>query len=108
MSLWLWLLLFIIGGSLGKILGSYISGRTSGLAPRESIELGILMNAKGLVELVVLEVGVKAGVLSETSYTVLLLFSLISTVLTPPSILLLNRYVRKNQGGCSSSQGAGI
>lgn len=108
LSLWLWLLLFIIGGSLGKILGSYISGRMSGLAPRESIELGMLMNAKGLVELVVLEVGVKAGVLSETSYTVLLLFSLISTVLTPPSILLLNRYVRKNQGGCSSSQGAGV
>ncbi|WP_409489130.1 cation:proton antiporter [Pseudomonas promysalinigenes] len=81
-GLWLWLLLFLLGGAFGKLLGSYIGARIVGLRPIVSIEIGLLMNTKGLLELVVLGVGLRAGVLSEISYSVLLMLALSSTVLT--------------------------
>jgi len=81
-GLWWWLLLFLLGGTVGKLLGSYIGARVLGLRPIVSIEIGVLMNTKGLVELVVLGVGLQAGVLSERSYSVLLMLALVSTALT--------------------------
>lgn len=48
-------------GTVGKVLGSYIGARASGLKPKVSIEVGVLMNTKGLVELVILGVGLQAG-----------------------------------------------
>ncbi|ULL04976.1 cation:proton antiporter [Pseudomonas putida] len=88
-SLWLWLLLFLLGGTLGKVLGSYIGAWMSGLRPINSIEVGVLMNTKGLVELVILSVGVQVGVLSESSYSILLALAVVSTVLTNPLMGLL-------------------
>lgn len=81
-GLWLWLLLFLLGGAVGKLLGSYVGARIVGLRPIVSIEIGLLMNTKGLLELVVLGVGLRAGILSEVSYSVLLMLALSSTVLT--------------------------
>ncbi|MEN8641278.1 cation:proton antiporter [Pseudomonas sichuanensis] len=95
-SLWLWLLLFLLGGTVGKVLGSYIAARASGLKPKVSIEVGVLMNTKGLVELVVLGVGLQAGILSESSYSILLILALVSTVLTNPLIALLSWWSRKS------------
>ncbi len=48
------------------------------------------MNTKGLVELVILGVGLQTGILSNNAYTVLLLLALVSTALTVPLINLLN------------------
>ncbi|UVL18871.1 cation:proton antiporter [Pseudomonas sp. B21-023] len=107
-TLWLWLLLFLVGGTVGKVLGSYVGARMSGLTPNVSLELGVLMNTKGLVELVVLGVGLQAGVLSESSYGVLLMLALVSMALTNPLISLLNRRVRKSDTGYSTSPHTGV
>lgn len=88
-SLWLWLLWFLLGGVVGKVLGSYIGARISGVKPIVSIEVGVLMNTKGVVELVILGVGLQAGVLSESSYSILLMLAITSTILTNPLISLL-------------------
>jgi Kef-type K+ transport system membrane component KefB len=98
-SLWLWLLLFLLGGTIGKVLGSYIGARASGLRPIVSIEVGVLMNTKGLVDLVVLGVGLEVGVLSESSYSVLLVLAVVSTALTNPLISLLASRSRKSMPG---------
>lgn len=79
----------LAGGTLGKVLGSYIGAWMSGLRPINSIEVGELMNTKGLVELVILSVGVQVGVLSESSYSILLALAVVSTVLTNPLMGLL-------------------
>lgn len=107
-TLWLWLLLFLVGGIVGKVLGSYVGARLSGLTPKVSLELGVLMNTKGLVELVVLGVGLQMGVLSESSYSVLLILALVSTALTNPLISLLNRWARKSDAGYSVSPHTGV
>ncbi|POF85488.1 cation:proton antiporter [Pseudomonas putida] len=79
----------LAGGTLGKVLGSYIGAWMSGLRPINSIEVGELMNTKGLVELVILSVGVQVGVLSESSYSIFLALAVVSTVLTNPLMGLL-------------------
>ncbi|MFB4391940.1 MULTISPECIES: cation:proton antiporter [unclassified Pseudomonas] len=107
-TLWLWLLLFLVGGIVGKVLGSYVGARLSGLTPKVSLELGVLMNTKGLVELVVLGVGLQMGVLSESSYSVLLMLALVSTALTNPLISLLNRSARKSDAGYNVSPHTGV
>lgn len=107
-GLWLWLLLFLLGGTVGKVLGSYIGARASGLRPIVSIEVGVLMNTKGLVELVVLGVGLQVGVLSESSYSVLLMLALVSMVLTNPLISLLGKCSGKSVVGYRASSRTGV
>ncbi len=83
-SVWGWLALFILGGFIGKIGGTYLGGRMCGLASVTAMEVGMLMNTKGLVELVVLSIGLELGILSATTYSVLLVLALFSTVMTMP------------------------
>lgn len=78
------------------MLGSYIGARIYGLKSVYSIEVGVLMNTKGLVELVLLSVGLQVGVLSESSYSVLLMLAFPSTVLTNPLISLLSKCSGRN------------
>lgn len=99
---WLWLFILIIGGGIGKIVGSYAAGRLVGLDRATSLEIGVLMNTKGLVELVILGVGLQTGILSSIAYSVLLLLALISTALTIPLINLINRVTQKNDSQCQS------
>lgn len=96
-SAWLWLLILIIGGCFGKIVGSYFAGRLVGLDKSTALEVGVLMNTKGLVELVVLGVGLQTGILSSVAYSVLLLLTLISTALTVPLINFINGTTNKTR-----------
>ncbi|MGE8322753.1 MAG: cation:proton antiporter [Pseudomonas sp.] len=107
-GLWLWLLFFLLGGTVGKVLGSYVGARVSGLKPIVSIEVGVLMNTKGLVELVILGVGLQEGVLSENSYSVLLMLALVSAALTNPLISLLGKCSGKSAAGYKASPHTGV
>ncbi|MFV3288684.1 cation:proton antiporter [Pseudomonas sp. NY11955] len=93
-QLWLWFVVFLIAAVASKILSSYAAGLVVGMNQRESLELGILMSTKGTAELVVLSVGNSAGLLSDNSYAILLLLSVVSTLLTAPLVNLLNRVSR--------------
>lgn len=93
--LWVWVLVFVVGGVISKVLSSLLAGLLVGMSKLESLELGFLMATKGTAELVVLSVGHSAALLSDNSYMVLLLLSVVSTLLTAPMIILLNKF----QGG---------
>lgn len=88
-----WLLcgLIIVVASLGKFGGSFIAARISGFPARDSAVLGILMNTRGLMELVVLNIGLDLKVLSPTLYTMLVLMAIVTTVATTPILDRLNR-----------------
>ncbi|MNW07951.1 hypothetical protein D3C71_2046520 [compost metagenome] len=66
------------------------------MRPIVSIEVGVLMHTKGLVELVVLGVGLQMKVLSESSYSVLLILALVSMALTNPLLAFLGWRSRKS------------
>jgi Kef-type K+ transport system membrane component KefB len=68
-----------IGGKFG---GAYLGGRVTGVRPRHSAVLGILMNTRGLTELIVLTVGLQLGVLSPELYSLMVVMALVTTAMT--------------------------
>jgi Kef-type K+ transport system membrane component KefB len=86
----------------GKLGGSAIASRLSGLSWRESAAVGVLMNTRGLVELVFLNVGLELGVISPTLFSMMVIMALVTTALTTP----LLRWVWGTQGPPGNSDRA--
>jgi Kef-type K+ transport system membrane component KefB len=70
--------------TLGKFGGSALAARLTGLRWREASAVGILMNTRGLMELIVLNVGLDLGVISPTVFTMMVIMALVTTVATTP------------------------
>ncbi|HTF89800.1 MAG TPA: cation:proton antiporter [Planctomycetota bacterium] len=83
--------LILLVATLGKFGGSYVAARFAGLAPRDSATIGVLMNTRGLMELVVLNIGLDLGVISPALFAMLVLMALITTFATSPVLTLLYR-----------------
>jgi Kef-type K+ transport system membrane component KefB len=81
---WLWFGLFLLGAIAGKFGGSYLGARLSGMGHRDAGVIGALMNTRGLMELIVLTIGLKLGVLPPSVYTMLFFMALATTAMTVP------------------------
>ena len=81
----------VVVASLGKFGGGTIAARLTGLGWREAASLGILMNTRGLMELIVLNVGMDLGVLSPTLFAMLVIMAVVTTVATTPVLVALER-----------------
>jgi Kef-type K+ transport system membrane component KefB len=73
----------------GKFLGAYISARLNGLSARPATALSLLMNTRGLTELIILTVGLQLGVLDGQLYSSMVVMALITTALAGPLLQLL-------------------
>ncbi|KAI1325037.1 K+/H+ antiporter 1 [Xylariaceae sp. FL0255] len=73
----------------GKILGGTFAARANGLLWRESFTIGVLMSCKGLVELIVLNVGLNAHILTQKTFTMFVVMALVTTVATTPLVKAL-------------------
>jgi Kef-type K+ transport system membrane component KefB len=81
----LWQLgLILLVACVGKLAGASLGARSQRLALRESVALGVLMNTRGLTELVVLGIGRDLGILDQQLFTLLVLMAVITTVATGP------------------------
>jgi Kef-type K+ transport system membrane component KefB len=87
-ELWGWCALFIALAYLGKFGGCYIGARLAGVEKPEARAIAILMNTRGLMELVVLNVGYGLGVIPASVFTMLVLMALITTITTAPLLRL--------------------
>lgn len=76
--------LFILVATVGKFGGSAVAGRLTGLRWREASAIGVLMNTRGLMELIVLNIGLDLGVISPTVFTMLVIMALVTTFATTP------------------------
>lgn len=93
---WLWLiclLIFVIACG-GKVFGGALTVRIFGESWHDAFSLGVLMNTRGLVELIVLNIGLQLGVLSPTLFAMLVIMALITTMMASP-ILSLFGYKQK-------------
>jgi Kef-type K+ transport system membrane component KefB len=88
---WLWCLVIILVACLGKFGGSAAAARLTGMGWRDAAALGILMNTRGLVELIVLNIGLDLKVLSPTLFAMLVLMALVTTFMTTPILHLCTR-----------------
>ncbi|KAI9006234.1 Cation/H+ exchanger, partial [Gaertneriomyces semiglobifer] len=83
---WAYTFLVIVAACGGKVIGCTAAARLTGFNWRESIASGILMNTKGLVELIVLNLGYTAGVINQKIFTMFVIMALITTFMTTPLI----------------------
>ena len=83
--------LVIAVATLGKLGGTFVAARFAGMSMRDSTALGILMNTRGLMELIVLNVGLDMGVLSPRLFAMFVLMALVTTFGTTPILNLLMR-----------------
>lgn len=83
--------LAIIGlAIMGKFGGAFLGAKISGSSTREAAILGILMNTRGLVELIVLNIGLTMGVLTPTLFTMLVIMAIVTTFMTGPLLRLMD------------------
>ncbi|MEO8588844.1 MAG: cation:proton antiporter [Flavobacteriales bacterium] len=93
--LW-WICGAVVGVAvLGKFGGSAIAARFTGNSWRDSLSIGALMNTRGLMELVVLNIGYDLGVLNPEIFVMLVLMALITTFMTGPALTVINRWFRE-------------
>jgi Kef-type K+ transport system membrane component KefB len=83
-EMWLYFGLIVAAAIVGKFGGSALAARMTGMGWREAGALGVLMNTRGLVELVVLNIGLDIGVISPALFTMLVLMALVTTFMTTP------------------------
>jgi K+:H+ antiporter len=85
-----WLLcgLIILVATAGKFGGTLAAGRLTGLGWRDAAALGLLMNTRGLMELIVLNIGLDLGVISPTLFAMMVLMALVTTMAASPLLQL--------------------
>ena len=86
----------ILVAVVGKFLGSALAAKFVGQNWRDSLTIGALMNTRGLMELVVLNIGYDLGVLSAEVFTMMVIMALVTTFMTGPAIDLIN-YIFKTK-----------
>jgi Kef-type K+ transport system membrane component KefB len=88
---WLLCLLILAVATSGKLGGTAISARLMGMSWRQALQLGALMNTRGLMELIALNIGFDLGILSPRIFTMLVIMALATTVLTGPLLSLFGK-----------------
>jgi Kef-type K+ transport system membrane component KefB len=83
--------LLVLVASAGKFGGCMLAGRSVGMGWRDSASIGTLMNTRGLMELVVLNIGFDLGVISAPLFAMLVLMAIITTLMTTPVLHFITR-----------------
>ncbi len=82
--------LIILVAIVGKFVGGAFSARILGETWRDSLSIGVLMNTRGLMELIVLNIGYEMGILPPPIFVMLVIMALVTTFMTSPALSLIN------------------
>jgi len=83
-AIWRVAILLITLSIVGKGVGCLLAARVSGEAWRESVAIGVLMNARGLMELIILNIGLQRGIITPTLFTIMVLMAVVTTLMASP------------------------
>ncbi len=91
-----WLLCLLITGlaTIGKLGATTVSARMSGLSKPDAWRLGVLMNTRGLMELIVLAIGLQLGLISQSLYAILVIVAIVTTMMTGPFLGVIDRFFK--------------
>lgn len=87
----LWAVIVLVVASVGKFVGAYVGAHLAGLPRGEGLALGVGLNARGALEVVIATVGLSLGVLNPRMYTIVVLMAILTSMVAPP---LLRAVVR--------------
>jgi Kef-type K+ transport system membrane component KefB len=82
--LWLMCGAVLVAAILGKGVACWLAARATGIPNREAMGIGILMNARGLMELIIINVGLQRGIISEGLFAVLVIMAVVTTLMASP------------------------
>ncbi|HET9985662.1 MAG TPA: cation:proton antiporter [Longimicrobiales bacterium] len=88
-ELWGYAGLILVVAVAGKLGGSALGARLTGMGWRDSLSLGVLMNTRGLMELVILNVGLEIGAISPAVFAMMVIMALLTTLMTSPALMWL-------------------
>ena len=74
----------LIAAILGKGLACCLASRWTGLPMRESLGIGTLMNTRGMMELIIINIGLQRGVIGEALFAILVIMAVVTTFMTSP------------------------
>jgi Kef-type K+ transport system membrane component KefB len=97
--LWQMCGVIILLAVIGKFLGSALAAKFTGQSWRESLIVGALMNTRGLMELVVLNIGYDLGVLTPEVFAMMVIMALVTTFMTGPALDLINKFMPEPKAG---------
>jgi len=90
----LWILLVAVAGKFG---GSAFAARMVGQSWKDSLSIGVLMNTRGLIQLIVLNIGYDLGILTPEIFAMMVLMALVTTFMTGPALDLINRVMKEKE-----------
>jgi len=94
-SLWMICSVIIIIAMAGKFVGSAVPAKMLGMSWKDSLRIGAFMNTRGLMELVVLNIGYDLGILSPQLFAILVIMAIVTTIITSPLLDLIEYIFRK-------------
>jgi Kef-type K+ transport system membrane component KefB len=87
---WLTCAAIIVVATVGKFGGTFVAARLCGVARAPAATLGVLMNTRGLMELIVLNIGLDLGVLSPELFSIMVVMTIVTTMATSPLVQVLS------------------
>jgi Kef-type K+ transport system membrane component KefB len=90
--LWLICLIITLVAMISKFGGTFLASKYVGVTGHNSLILGVLMNSRGLMELIVLNIGYDLGILSPEIFAMLVIMALVTTLITGPSLNMINYF----------------
>ena len=88
-------LVVIAVATLGKGVGTWVAARSAGMPNTDALRLGALMNTRGLMELIVMNLGYEMGLIGDRLFAVLVVMALVTTAMTGPLLDAIERRARR-------------
>ena len=89
-EMWWYCLLVIVVAVAGKLAGSAIAARVAGIPWRNALAIGVLLNTRGLMQLVILNLGFELGVINQALFSMMVVMAIVTTLLTTPLMEWIN------------------
>lgn len=99
MMAWTIALVILFIACFGKGVACWLAARLNGEDNREALAIGTLMNARGLMELIILNIGLERGVITPTLFTIMVMMAIVTTLMASPVFeLVYRRPLRRTEG----------
>ena len=82
--LWMMCGAVLVAAIVGKGVACWLAARATGISNREALGIGVLMNARGLMELIIINIGLQRGIISEGLFATLVIMAVVTTLMASP------------------------
>ena len=91
-TLWAYTLLILLLACAGKGIACFLAARWNGMDNHSSAAIGTLMNARGLMELIILNIGLERGLITPTLFTIMVIMAIVTTLMATPLFNLVSTW----------------